>query len=449
MKSPPRKPHLPHISWFVVFFAILSIISIIYAQIVGYSNTQKAVKFLKNFENMPVIISGTVLKDPTESEDKIGYTLTSLRLEEPATQELAGKIYISFRNLNTEQRPERSDRLTLSGELQAGFGNFVASLRSPKIERLEPGDDAFLRVRNHFADQIRTYVEAPESGLELGYLLGMKTEIDPDFEETLRMVGLTHMVVASGTHLGILVGVGRKLFGKISRFAGLLAAGIMIVIFVGITGLTPSMMRAAFVSGLTLIAWYFGRDADAWRILLYAAAVTLLINPDNLTDLAWQLSFGSFTGLMLIAPILTRFFYGSKSPGFIGSSIVTSVSTILCCAPILLYSFGSLSIISILANILILPTLAPVMGLGLVTGVCGLLGVPLLAQICGFITTIVLKYHIFTVNLLGAQSIFLVEVEKNNPIVFLLWLIPVSLIIIKIWQTKKHQTAFLANARSG
>ena len=155
-QNPLKKSRFLHPSWLIVVLAAFLILNVVFTQIFRLSNSQKSIDFLKNFENTPVIISGTVLKDLTESEGKIGYTLTSLRLEEPVTQEIEGKIYVSLRNLNTEQRPERSDRLTLSGELQAGFGNFVASLRSPKIERLEPGDDAFLQVRNHFADQIRT-----------------------------------------------------------------------------------------------------------------------------------------------------------------------------------------------------------------------------------------------------------------------------------------------------
>lgn len=469
-----------HSSWFVVMGAAVGILTVILGQVFGWSETQKSKEVLAEAAGQTVTICGKVAKDPSEGENKIGYTLTEVELlvgeseselltgggnsfkeSDAKIVKLVGKVYVTFTELKTAKKPERSDYLILSGKIQEGFGNFIGSMYRPEIVAFEKGDDFFLGVRNRFAEEIRNYVGwedeetgenmnadivennegqmNTEAGLELGYLLGMKSEIDDELEETLRVVGLTHMVVASGTHLGILVGAGRKVFGKVSRLVGLIVSGALILVFVGITGLTPSMMRAAFVSGLSLVAWYFGRDAPPWRVLLYAGAVTLLADPQNLSDLAWQLSFGSFTGLMLISPIITRFFYGDKELKLVGASIITSLSTILCCAPILLYSFGTLSIITILANILILPTLAPVMMTGLITGIFGLIKLTPLASLSGLATTLILKYHIFTINLLGAQKSFLITVPKNNALVFLVWVIPAGLIIIDLIKTRQER----------
>ena len=456
----------PHLSWLVVALAIITVVGVVLAQILGLSTAQKTADYLQDFHGQIVTLSGTVVKDPVEGDRQISYVLANLELattaERPTAIPLTGQLYVTFSSYSasatpadltkTTVAPARSDRLTLSGELQAGFGTYVASLKNPTITQLDrlSDSDFFLQLRNAFAAKIRDFIPSPESGLELGYLLGMKTEVDADFEAILRIVGLTHIIVASGTHLGILVGVSRKLFGKLSRFAGFLAATLLIIIFVGITGLTPSMLRASFVSGLMLIVWYFGRDADPWRVLLYAAAITLAIDPANLNNLAWQLSFGSFSGLMLVSPVLTRFFYGEKSPGFFGSSLITSVSTMLCCAPILLYSFGSLSLISVLANLLILPTLAPAMGLGLATGLFGLLGLAPLATVAGWLTTLILDYHIFIVNQLGAQTSFLITLESNNPLVFLLWLLPLTLIITsQVVATFRHSVASAAVLPTG
>ena len=453
-----KKLH-PHPSWLIVFVALIVVVKVTVPSLLGFSSTQKSADFLKNFEKQTVTISGKIAKDPTESENKLTYTLTDLELRSPTEQKLDGKLYVTFSNFSSkttknassspssaDNLPARSDILTLSGELQSGFGNFIASLKNPQILELKQGNDLFLSLRNRFAAEIRKYIEAPASGLELGYLLGMKGEVDKDFEETLRIVGLTHIIVASGTHLGILVGVGRKIFGKISRLIGLIASGALIFLFVGITGLTPSMMRAAFVSGLMLVAWYFGRDAAPWRVLLFAAAVTLALDPENFSDLAWQLSFGSFTGLMLVSPVLTKYFYGLKKPGFIGASIITSLSTMLCCAPILIYSFGSISLISIVANILILPTLPWTMGLGFLTGIFGLLHLGPLATLTGLFATLLLNYHIFIVNLLGTQTAFLIQINKNSPAIFLLWLVPFSLVLFARLKAKSGHTSVLVGA---
>lgn len=440
-----------HPSWLVVGVVIIIILAVTATQILNLSKSAQAAEFLAQFYNKTVTISGKIAKDPSLSEQKLAITLTDLKID---GNEVAGKIYLTFTTFSTskttagelagtEEDPERADLITLSGELKSGFGTFVATIQNPTVLELRKSGDVFLKIRKAFAKQIKKYVGTTnEAGLELGYLLGMKNEIDAEFEEALRIVGLTHIIVASGTHLGILVGFGRKIFGKISRFAGFLVAVGLIIVFVGITGLTPSMMRAAFVALLSLVAWYYGRDAASWRILLYAAAVTLAIEPENLLDLAWQLSLGSFAGLMLISPILTKFFYGRREPGFIGGSLITSLSTMLCCAPILIYNFGSISLISVVANLLILPTIAPVMGLGVATGISGLIGFGIVAKIFGFLTSIILKYHIFIINFLSKQKVFVVEVAKNNALVFLLWIIPIGLVVFSFWKKKRRKIFF-------
>ncbi len=433
---------LPHPSWFIVFLAVSIIVATALRQVLGWSSAQQSAKLLAGLVETEVVISGTIMKDAGETASGVSYTLTDLHFEKPAELELAGQLYITFsRAPPTEEPIQRSDYLRLSGQLRAGFGNFVGSISQPtilQVMRPEPGD-WFLNLRNQFAKQIRTFIPAPESGLELGYLLGMKAEVDPEIEETLRIVGLTHIVVASGTHLGIIVGFCRKLFGKFSRLASLIFATFCTLVFVGITGLTPSMLRAAFVSELMLIAWYFGRDAPAWRVLLLAAAFTLVVDPQNLVNLAWQLSFGSFAGLMLLSPIITRFFYGDKTPGFIGTSLITSISTMLCCAPILLYSFGSISLLSFVANPLILPTIPIVMLAGCLTGLFGLCNVAFLATLAGGVADAILKYHLAVVGFLSEQVSFIIQLPKNNSWVFLLWLIPLIILGVSITLARRHQ----------
>jgi len=298
---------------------------------------------IQPFYNHEVVISGQIAKDLSISESKIGITLQDVKISTGDREiELTAKFYISLKYLSTDLELRRSDYISVQGKLQPGFGNFLASMYRPEIisvERPTPGD-FFLTLRDNFADKIKSFIDEPESSLGLGYLLGMRNGVDEDFLELLRVVGLTHIIVASGTHLSILASFAKKGFGKISRFAGFSGACLMILVFVGITGLTPSMTRAAFVSIMGLIAWYFGRDRSGWRILLMAIMVTLIYNPANLTDLAWLLSFGSFGGIMVFSPILSRFFFGPSEPGFIASSIITSLAASILCTPVLIYFFG-------------------------------------------------------------------------------------------------------------
>ena len=90
----------------------------------------------------------------------------------------------------------------------------------------------------------------------------------------------------------------------------------MILSFMAMTGFSPSMSRAGLVAGLSLAAWYYGRTIHPLVLLPVAAGTTLLINPQfGWNDLGWQLSFAAFAGVIILAPLLQRYFFGDKEPG--------------------------------------------------------------------------------------------------------------------------------------
>lgn len=380
----------------------------------------------QGFLEHKVVITGTIMKDVDVSEGKTTLVIKDLVVDE---EEYSGKVYVSLPALSkigASGELHRSDRVTFEGKLSPGFGTFLAYMYRPKliaVTRPEPGD-FFLTIRDGLATQIREYIPEEEAGLALGYLLGIRGGVGDEFEETLRTVGLTHIIVASGTHLSILVEFARKIFGRFSRFSSLFFALFFVAVFVGITGMTPSMTRAALVTFLSLVTWYFGRKFEAWRLLLIAVALTLLVAPMNLLDLAWLLSFASFAGIMLLAPALMRFFFGTKKkPNFIGETILASLSAAVLCTPILIYFYGSVSLISIFANVLILPTISVVLGLTLAVGLFACVGLTPMAWLIGQAVTVLLKYHIGVVNFLGEQKYFLVSFGTGSPVIFSIYAI--------------------------
>lgn len=331
----------------------------------------------------------------------------------------SGALYIT---LSTKVDLERSDLIALQGKLDAGFGTFVGKMSRPEVlavERSDPGD-IFAKFKHWFSSTVKQFIPSPEVDLGLGYLMGMKTGLSKDFSTALQTVGMTHVVVASGAHLAILTGAAKKLFGKISKFAGILFSLLMILAFVMIVGFTPSMTRAALVASLSLVAGYFGLKFTPLRLIGFVAMITLLINPMNFLNLGWQLSFASFFGILIVAPRLQRTFYGGKHPPWLASMLITSLATSLLCAPILIFNFGTLSFLSFVANLIILPTLPYVMLGTMLTGTVSF--IPPLASIIAQLTTWLLDLHIWLVNFLSEQTAFILELESNNPIFFLLYL---------------------------
>ena len=308
-------------------------------------------------------------------------------------------------------------------------GMLVAFFRmSGEIGTVQTGLEGLVTEgRDWFAARIQKLIPEPEASLGLSYLLGVKAGLSEELSENLRTVGLVHIVVASGAHLGILVEIARKIFGRISRFAGLLFSILFILFFMMMVGWTPSIMRAGIMAILNLLAWYVGRKIAPWRIILIVAAATLVINPNYITNLGWLLSFASFGGIMILGPQMTKFFYGKKKPGLISSTIITTISATIMTLPLTLYYFGQISLISVVANLLILPTLSWAMGLTFLTGVFA--GISGIENVVSFLTMKLLDFHIFVVELFGQMTPFLIKISPYRPQTFLLYLVVLVLIV--------------------
>jgi ComEC/Rec2-related protein len=326
----------------------------------------------------------------------------------------------------------------LAGMMLMFFRVTTVLLDSPEIETNEMTGTEMLvyEARDWFSERIENAMPKREASLGKSYLLGMKTGLDKDISENLKLVGLTHVVVASGAHLSILVEVARKIFGRVSRFSGLLFSILFILFFMTMVGFSPSILRAGVMAILTLASWYVGRKIAPWRLILITMAFTLMLNPMFLTELGFLLSFASYIGIMMLGPTISKFFYGEKKPGFVASVIITTVAATLMTLPITLYYFGQVSIISILANLLILPTLPLAMGLTFAAGVFQF----------GFLAEKLLDFHILIVEWLASMEQFLIKIERYNPAVFLIYLI---ILIPFLWWFFRRVFRWTRDRKSG
>lgn len=351
-----------------------------------------------NLVGQTVIVSGTIDEDiDTNQRDQLVLRIRDLSVD---AGNLPGKIWVTTSNrLNLK----RSDHVTVSGQLSDGFGSFAASMYSGKITqvtRQEPGDVA-LRIRDGFGIGVNRALQNTEASLGLGYLVGQRRGLPEELDTALQAAGLTHIVVASGYNLTILVRLARRLFETISKYLSLLASGGMIISFIAITGLSPSMSRAGLVAGISLLAWYYGRRFHPLVLLPLAMAITLLVQPSFAWgDLGWQLSFAAFAGVMILAPLLQVYFFGDKPERPLRRIFIETIAATIATLPILLGSFGEFSIVAPIANMLILPLVPLAMLLTFVAGIAGLI-VPSFAVVAGFPAQVVLTYMTSTAQFMG------------------------------------------------
>jgi len=308
----------------------------------------------------------------------------------------------------------------------------------PKKNENFKKESTFGETKNSFKDAILEYIPEDVAGLGVGYLLGEKSELPDGLETKMKAVGMAHIIVVSGTHLSIIIMSARKIFEKISRILAFCFSIALLIFYILLVGVSPSLIRASFVAILSLVAWYFGREKDPFRMILYTLGGCFLINPYLLTNLSFQLSMCAYMGIIVIFPLLTLYFYGRDRPKMIGSTILSSLAATIACLPIQIYYFGTINLAFLASNLLILPTISLAMGLSFLTGLCGMIGFSGMGTGFGYLAGMVLKYHISVVSALYDKSEFLIEIPKKNWLVLIAYLL-LFLLLLYILKKKKRE----------
>lgn len=350
-----------------------------------------------------VELSGRVKEDPNRNSSGLSLQLDTVKIESIA---LPGSVLISLANNDIK----RGDSVTVKSILMPGFGNFPASMSRASVVSLVrpvPGDVGRV-VRDWFAEKVRVNIAEPQASLGIGFLTGQKSALPDDLSDALKIAGLTHIVVASGYNLTILVRMARRLFVRLSKYLSAVSSGVMITMFMAVTGLSPSMTRAGLVSGLSLMAWYYGYRFHPLILLPFAAAITVAIQPSYVWgDLGWQLSFAAFAGVMLVAPLLQRYFYGEKEPGILRQILGETIAAHIVTVPIIAIGFGVISNVAVIANVLVVPLVPLAMLLTFISGVWTIVGLPfvwLVATPTSWLLTYMTTVATFVSELSWSQS---------------------------------------------
>ncbi len=428
--------------WLTVCFWKLQhwalIVVVLVGMMIGYSRgVQELASWadVSRYEGRRITLRGVVREDPEAgSGSEMRLRLDSVRIDDRPQ----GGVYWVTVTGKDAAAIERSDAVVVVGELQSGFGTFAASMFRAQVTELHKHVrfDPMLGLRNTFAEAIRSVMPDPQAALGIGYILGQKRALPPNFEEALLAVGLTHVVVASGYNLTILVRLSRRLFVRISRYASVLFSGGLIVAFIGITGMSPSMTRAGLVAGLSLGAWYYGRVIHPGVLLVMTAAISVLVNPSYIWgDVGWLLSFASFAGVMFMAPLLQAYFYGEAQPGIVRQVIGETFSAQLLTLPIILVGFGVVSNVALLANLLVLPLVPLAMLLTFLTGLAALMA-PWLGELVVWPAYWLLSYMTHVIEWLAELPWASMELEIGVPAALAMYTAIVLVIVVLKRSTK-------------
>ncbi len=219
----------------------------------------------------------------------------------------------------------------------------------------------------------------PQAALLRGMALGQDEALSERTRDEFRTAGLSHLTAASGQNVALLLALALPLLtavglGLRQRLAAALA---LIVLYVPLAGAGPSIQRAGAMGAATTAAALAGRAASRWYALLLAAAVTLAVNPRFSADPGWQLSFAAVVAIALGTPAVVARLRRRRVPGPLAEAAAMTFAATLGTAPLLAFHFEELSLVSLPANLLAAPAVAPIMWLGMLAAALGQLAAPL------------------------------------------------------------------------
>lgn len=338
------------------------------------------------------------------------------------TGKIKGNIQVT-----TNQFPQYhfGDTLTISGKLDdlspeseqyRGYfksQEIYAFSVFPKIEKqyINYGfwHDIYFRIRKplisvrlKYENIIGKILPEPQAGLLSGIILGSKANLSSELLLWLSLTGTIHIIALSGYNITIVSEFMRILTKRFSKKVSFWLPVMGIIAFVFATGLSSSVIRAAIMGIILLLANKSGRQSDALVSILFASVLMVFLNPNILVyDVGFQLSFAAVCGILFLAPRIEKFFsFFGKTMGQI---LAATFSAQLFSWPVTSYYFGVVSIVAPVANMLILPVIPFVMLLGFVAASIGFLSL-WLGKILGLFVWVILSYFIKITEMLANTS---------------------------------------------
>jgi competence protein ComEC len=221
------------------------------------------------------------------------------------------------------------------------------------------------RLREALAGSIAPGLRGERRGVIEGVVLGDEQGLSEQLRQWFRASGLYHLLAVSGQNVVLVAGGALAIawLVGIQRWLGQLAALLSIGGYVLAVGAQPSVVRAGVAGALVSLAWLAARPVDRWYFLLIGALSLLAWNPYDLLDAGFQLSFAAVAAIFVLVPRVQRGLEGYPMPRMLADAFAVSAACGLATAPILWLQFHAVPLLTVAANALAAPAVAPLLGL--------------------------------------------------------------------------------------
>ncbi len=402
---------------------------------------------LSSFVGQSIVIAGRVVDDPDLRASGLRLVILPTEISIPKERVIfsheKNKILVK---VDQSHNIQYGDTVSVRGKLQYPKNfetdqgkefDYISYLKKDgifftlpysTIESVVPSPTRSIRSRlfvlkHKFIKNLSIHIPRPEDMLAGGILFGTRTILSPEWQDAFIRTGTIHIVALSGYNVSIVAEGIMRVFGLfLSVFASSIAGALAIILFVVMTGASSTAIRAGIMGGLALAARLIGRPYDIARALLIAVVVMVFINPKILVfDTSFQLSVIATLGMIYIAPIISRKSLWIPFVSFreiVSATIAAQIAVL----PFILWRMGTLSLIALPVNILILPFMPLAMFASAITSIVGLFS-HVIAFPFGFVSYSLLHFILSVIKTASTYSFASLTVSS-----FPVWLVLISYI---------------------
>lgn len=270
------------------------------------------------------------------------------------------------------------------------------------------------------------------SALTLGY----KRELDPETKRVFSASGASHVLAVSGLHVGIVFWVITIFFGfmkkyKTGRFFFTITAVLILWFYAFLTGLSPSVMRASAMFSIFVIGENMNRNSNIYNSLSASAFFLLLLNPNNLYDIGFQLSYAAVFGIVYLQPKIEKTVkVKNKFIRFFWTLVTVSFAAQIATFPLTTYYFGQFPAYFLITNIFVIPAVMLLIPMGILTLLFS--KIYIISNILAFCINQLIKLTYSLLSMIDQLPSAVIEIQINHyQLFFILGIVSSAFIFLK------------------
>ncbi|WP_443866638.1 ComEC/Rec2 family competence protein, partial [Megamonas funiformis] len=375
---------------------------------------------IKNYDNQEITLTGIICQMPKIRQDSAGiyhltYVVDTKSIKQKEEKTTTGKVYLYQKQKNLDNLAKINDTISATGtirliqnyhnpnlvdrELSAQEEGIYAtfSIGKQNLKILNTSDKFSLQefcyqIEQSFLQSMYQVMPENDANMIFAMLFGGYNNIEKDILEAYSITGIIHILSVSGSHISLislfLLSLGK--FLHLPRFLNLILLLIIIIFYTILCGASIPVIRASVMGLLSIIALYLEEKSTAQHLLSIIALILLLFDPLLLFNISFQLSFASTSGLVYLMPILRSKLNKLKLPSLLIDNLALTMSAQIFAFPIIVWYFTSLSLSSLLANLIIIPLLETLIILGLIAFILGFI-FPFITKILFIFASLILS----------------------------------------------------------